>query len=184
MPKTTGAAISLLVLLAHCASSQVFGDPPAGSEAQVVGIDCNTFGRVAMEFLNRRGMKVANDWSCGGGARCIVTKNAAPQKADGKALNRNEIVRDYLKESERTDIRTKFQGYGFWELPSRNFDMGARLRLEQKASGCDVKLSLNFGISYTQFLIILPFELYGDSFESNGRLEAEYIAAIQRELAR
>ncbi len=63
--------------------------------------------------------------------------------------------------------------------------MGASLRLEQKSPGCSVSLLMGFGLGGTEFLGILPYDLYTWPIPpDNGRLQREYMAAMVKELPR
>jgi hypothetical protein len=140
---------AVLLLALACASSvpaQIFGDAPDEGASEHVLADCDSFARVAEQFLNNRGLKVAQsytktdeDWTYGPGYRCIAFRNAPPRTAEGKALSRDEIVRDYLKDSPKADFRWKGLTHGYWAAPNHNFAMGATLQLKQESAGCSLK---------------------------------------------
>jgi hypothetical protein len=122
------------------ACAQIFGDAPGKGAAQSVDADCNTFAQVAKQFLNSRGLKVAQgytkvdeDWACGQpGYRCIVFRNAPPRTTEGKSLSRDEVVSGYL--SGPVDFRWKNLTRGYWAAPDHNFAMAASLQLKEGQS--------------------------------------------------
>ena len=174
-------ALSLSIALAGTLFAQSGGDSATGSEQLVQG-SCDAASRAAKDVLGRHGMRIVSEVHCGEGSVCMVTGNAQPQRADGTKISRKEVVERYLKEPAKADIRKKKEGGGYWEMPDRNFVMGGSLNLRDEQGRCSVTFRLGFSIRYTQFLVIFPFELYGDDFQSNGILEREYLQLIAREL--
>ena len=167
------------------ACAQIFGDAPGKGAAQSVDADCNAFAQVAKQFLNSRGLKVAQgytkvdeDWACGQpGYRCIVFRNAPPRTAEGKSLSRDEVVSGYL--SGPVDFRWKNLTRGYWVAPDHNFVMGASLQLKKEPVGCTAKLFMSFGLGGMEFLGIIPFDLYTWPVPpDNGRLQKEYLTAV------
>jgi hypothetical protein len=161
---------------------------PDEDTARHLETDCDSFARVAKQFLDNRGLK-AQLWGaleCAPGYRCIAFKSAPPRSADGKPLSRDDVVRDYLKEPAKADFRWKNLGHGYWAVPDRNFTMGASLHLKAESMGCYAKLMMGFGIVGTEFLGIIPYD-HPRSWPvppDNGRLQNEYMTAIVKELSR
>src|SRR5271156_6292416 len=122
--------VTLLLALARvpCIHAQMSDDAhDKGVTARTV-VDCDTFARVAKQFLNDRGVRVSKgytkvdeDWACGQNYRCIVFQNAPPIAADGKSLRRDEVVSEYLKEPATVDFRPKNFGHGYWAIADHNF---------------------------------------------------------------
>jgi hypothetical protein len=174
------------------ASAQAFGDGSDKVAAESVRADCDTFAQITKGFLNSRGLKIAQsytkadeDWSCGPGYRCIQFKNAPPRAADGRALSRSDVVKDYLKDPAKADFRWKNLTHGYWAAPNHNFVMGAKLQLQQEATGCTAKLHMGFGLGGTVFLVIIPYDLYTWPIPpDNGRLQNEYMEAVVKALPR
>jgi hypothetical protein len=110
-------------------SAQYAGDAPGVGVVADVGTDCDTFARAAKEFLSNRGLKVSmgfgtthEDWACGApGYRCTMFGSARPRAADGRALSRSDVVRDYLKDPATADFRWKNLTHGYWAAPDSNF---------------------------------------------------------------
>jgi hypothetical protein len=174
------------------ASAQIDGDAPDKGAAQHVGTSCDTFARVAKDFLNGRGLKVAQsytktdeDWACGPGYRCVMFGGASPRTANGESLTRDDVVRNYLTDPSKVDFRSKNLTRGYRAVPDRNFRMGASLQLKTEGSGCFAKLFMTLGMGGTVFLGILPSDLYTWPIPpDNGRLQTEYMAAIITKLPR
>jgi hypothetical protein len=181
----------LFLGIASSVSAQIDGDAPDKGAAQHVGMSCDSFARVAKDFLNSRGLKVAQfrktdlDWPCGPGYRCVMFGGASPLMADGKSLSRDDVVRNYLADPSKVDFRSKNLTHGYWAVPKRNFRMGASLQLKTEGSGCFAKLFMTLGMGGTVFLGILPYDLYTWPIPpDNGRLQLEYMAAIMNKLPR
>jgi hypothetical protein len=183
--------LALLACLALSAvSAQIAGDAPDKGAVAEVGTDCDTFAALAKRFLSNSGYAVAQsnkkdeDWACGSpGYRCIVFRNAPPRTVAGKTLSRDDVVRNYLKNTPTPDLRAKNLGRGYWVAPNHNFVVGPSLQLKREGVGCSVKLFMPFGMGGTVFLVIFPFDLYTWPVpQDNGRLQSEYLAAIVAEL--
>jgi hypothetical protein len=167
---------------------QAFNEASDKVAAELVRAECDVVARTAKQFLDSRGLKVAQgysgedeDWSCGPGYRCIQFKNARPRKADGKALTRGEVVKNYLKDPDKIDFRRKTLGHGYWATPNGNFVMSAKLQLKQEPAGCSAKLQMGFGLGGTVFLAVVPYDLYTWPIPpDNGKLQNEYMASIVR----
>jgi hypothetical protein len=142
------------------------------------------------KFLNSRGLKVAQfnktdeDWACGEtGYRCIMFGSGPPRSAEGKALSRNDVVQDYLKDPASADFRWKNLTHGYWAAPDPNFRMGAWLQLKTESAGCSAELSMGLGLGGMVLLWILPYDLYTWPIPPDtGRLQTEYMAAIVKAL--
>jgi hypothetical protein len=190
MYETSFAVLFLAFAWAPSAAAQILGDAPDKGAAEQVGTDCGTFARVAKTFLNNRGLKVAQsyakvdeDWASGPGYRCIVFRNASPRAVEGKALSRDDVVRDYLKDRSKADFRWKNLSRGYWAAPDHNFWMGASLQLKEERTGCFAKLFMSFSLGGTVLLGIIPYDLYTWPVPpDNGRLQIEYMAEIVKEL--
>ena len=173
-------AMLTMLMLAHGVFAQGAQNNPGDGEAEFMGGTCGRVWRAAEEVLRARGIKIAAAVHCGNGMTCITTGNTKPQLSDGTLLKRGEIVQKYLKKPLNADFRARALGRGYWEAPDHNFVMGGSLKLKDEAAGCTATLGMNFGMRFTQFLLFLPFESYGEAYPSNGLLETGYLAAIRR----
>jgi hypothetical protein len=169
---------------AYIASAQVSIASPETGKSGLFNANCDAVARVAKGVLGGRGMKIVSDAHCGDELICMTTGNTRPQQANGTMLSRKEVVERYLKDPSKADFHTKKQGGGYREIPDHNFVMGGSLNLREEGEACSATLRLNFGIRYTQYLLIFPVELYGDTFQSNGLLESEYLSLIASEIAK
>jgi hypothetical protein len=182
--------IPLLVLASVPAYGQLLGDSPEKGVTAHVDVDCSTFANFAKMFMARRGLQVSrpfktvpeSDWTCNQ-MRCIVFGNASPRNSDGKALSRNDVVKDYISQPNKVDFRWKYLTHGYWAAPNSNFSMGADLQLRDEEPGCSAKLRMSLGMGGLEFLGILPHDLYNWPIpRDNGRMEKEYMAAILKQL--
>jgi hypothetical protein len=179
-------ALLLVSTVIPTISAQASNDTADKVAAELVRTDCDVVARTAKQFLASRGLKVAQaynkkdeDWSCGPGSRCIQFKNAMPRTADGKALSRGDIVKNYLRDPDKTDLRWKSLGRGYFAAPDRNFVIGAKLQLMQEPAGCLVRLQMALGLGGLVFLGVIPYDLYTWPIPpDNGKLQSEYMAAL------
>jgi hypothetical protein len=185
-------ALLLALVYGSSVSGQMLGDAPDKGASQHVATDCDRLASVAKQFLHDRGLKVAQlwglpeeDWPCGPDYRCFSFMNAPPRTASGMPLNRDDVVRSYLKDPAKVDSRWKNLGHGYWAAPNRNFVMGAALQLKKESTGCYAKLFMSFALGGMKFLGILPYDPYSWPIPpDNGRLQVEYFTAIIKELPR
>lgn len=183
-------ALILVAAVVPTMVGQAFNDATGKVAADLVRAECDVVARTVKQFLESRGLKVAQgyskedeDWSCGPGYRCIQFKNAPPRTADGKAFSRGDVVKNYLKDPDKADFRWKAIGRGYWAAPNSNFFMGAELQLKQEPNGCTTKLHMTLGLGGTVFLGVIPYDLYTWPIPpDNGRLQNEYLEAIIKAL--
>jgi hypothetical protein len=98
--------------------------------------------------------------------------------AQGDVIPRKRrVVEQYFPKPERWKLP-----FGVWVTYSSWGWAGGSVEFAPEGSGCRVTLDYHFGATGVAWFLFIPFDTDPDSFGSNGRLEEEYLAELERML--
>lgn len=170
------SAALLLVLSVRPGLSQT---PQHSTNPIHFAIECDELAGIASTYLTKHGIFVFPK-SDGLSIQASQGKRDTPwTDAQGKTVNDFKVYWDF---SNKSSGEKEIFGL-LWHLRLSHYWGSGLMKLDPDAGGCNVDFRLRFETSGADVVVILPLDSSW-VYESNGRMEREYLDGISAELDR
>jgi hypothetical protein len=134
---------------------------------------CSIVEHAALPFFSARSIVLIPQSDCQG---CFIGKTSDLHDAVNKKVSTSRAMHIYMEPTTRKSNPIVWYAHS-------SMDTVARLTLKATGDSCQVGLLFNYSWYGAQFIVVMPVDGDPESRPSNLRLEHEYLAAMQQQIA-